>query len=120
MGTVRNPETESEEDVMIQSILDDAEGIQDESVKARFDSFVPFIAIKRVLTHAADALVRSEPKLPSIIDGILKSYDRGHAACLVSELCDEVRVDVKGCIFYPDVDGKGPGIRVARRFGGKG
>lgn len=120
MGTVRNPETESEEDVMIQSILDDAEGIQDESVKARFDSFVPFVAIKRVLTRAADALAISEPKLPLIIDGILGSYDRGHAACLVSELCDEVRVDVKGCIFYPDVDGKGPGIRVARRFGGKG
>ena len=120
MGATRDPKAESEEDVMLKTILDDAEGVQDGSVKSAFDSFVPLVAVKRVLTRATDALVKSEPGLPQIIDRVLEDYDREHASNIVRGLYDEVRVDVQGCIFIPDVDGKGPGIRVAKRFGGKG
>ena len=120
MGATRDPKAESEEDVMLKTILDDAEGVQDGSVKSAFDSFVPLVAVKRVLTRATDALVKSEPGLPQIIDRVLEDYDREHASNIVRGLYDEVRVDVQGCIFIPDVDGNGPGIRVAKRFGGKG
>lgn len=118
MGSICNPEKESAEDKKLQYILDNTEGIQDESIKDELKFFIPQIAVKRVLTCANNVLSEQEPGLALKIDSMLENYN-GESE-YISCLEEQMRIDICGFVISKTKDDGTPcEIKVAKRFGGK-
>lgn len=119
MGPACDTSAWNDEKSVLDSILDDAEGVQDPSIAEVLDRIIPLIALKKVLTRASSCLTEMESGFLPFIYGQLGDYDRTATARFISDLRDEMDVDLKGCVFIPDGDGRAR-LRLARRFGGKG